>query len=80
MSKIALAELVDLIGHSAVLGHSQGGPFCWIAADLIAQAEHDKLSQSILICNDKKKIEDIRNCVKQQVLTLPKKNIINSNF
>ncbi len=52
----------------------------WIAADLIAQAEHDKLSQSILICNDKKKIEDIRNCVKQQVLTLPKKNIINSSL
>ena len=34
MSKKALSELVDLIGHPAVLGHSQGGPFCWLAADV----------------------------------------------
>ena len=31
----------------------------WIAADLIAQAEHDKFSQSILISNDIKLIKNI---------------------
>jgi len=34
MSKIALSELIDKIGDTAVLGHSQGGPFCWLAADV----------------------------------------------
>ena len=34
MSKKALCELIDLIGDTAVLGHSQGGPFCWLATDL----------------------------------------------
>ena len=29
----------------------------WVAADLIAQAEHDQYSQSILIANDKKLIK-----------------------
>ena len=31
MSKIALSDLIDQIGDTAVLGHSQGGPFCWLA-------------------------------------------------
>ena len=30
----------------------------WVAADLIAQAEHDQYSQSILIANDKKLIKN----------------------
>ena len=34
MSKIALSDLIDQIGDTAVLGHSQGGPFCWLAADV----------------------------------------------
>ena len=34
MSRIALAELLDLIGPAFVLGHSQGGPFCWLAGDV----------------------------------------------
>ena len=34
MSKLALSELIDLVGETVVLGHSQGGPFCWLAADV----------------------------------------------
>ena len=34
MSRVALAELLDLIGLAFVLGHSQGGPFCWLAGDV----------------------------------------------
>ena len=37
MSKIALSDLIDQIGDTAVLGHSQGGPFCWLAADVRPQ-------------------------------------------
>jgi pimeloyl-ACP methyl ester carboxylesterase len=45
MSKKALAELIDLIGNTAVLGHSQGGPFCWLAADL----KPDKVKSCIAV-------------------------------
>ena len=45
----------------------------WVAADLIAQAEHDQYSQSILIANDKKLISKIKKSLNYQLNTLPKK-------
>lgn len=45
MSKIALSELIDKVGEVAVLGHSQGGPFCWLAAD----AKPDKVKSCIAV-------------------------------
>ena len=47
----------------------------WIAADLIAQAEHDKFSQSILISDDIKLIKKINKIIRNQLLNLPKKEI-----
>ena len=47
----------------------------WVAADLIAQAEHDIYAQSILISNDKKIIKDVNSCLHQQLKNLPKKDI-----
>ncbi len=44
-----------------------------IAADLIAQAEHDNNAQSILISTDKKLITSVNNCLKKQLVSLPKK-------
>ena len=35
----------------------------WIAADLIAQAEHDVFAQSILISNNKDLIKSVNNQV-----------------
>ncbi len=46
-----------------------------IAADLIAQAEHDVYAQSILITNDKKLINSVNACLKKQLSNLPKKKI-----
>ncbi len=46
-----------------------------IAADLIAQAEHDVYAQSILITNDKKLIKSVNNCLEKQLKYLPKKKI-----
>ena len=34
MSRVALADLLDQVGPAFVLGHSQGGPFCWLAGDV----------------------------------------------
>ena len=47
----------------------------WIAADLIAQAEHDENSQSIVICDDIKIINKINFFLFEQLKMLPKKKI-----
>ena len=47
----------------------------WIASDLIAQAEHDILAQSILITNNKNLIKSVNRCLRDQLNNLPKKNI-----
>ena len=46
-----------------------------VAADLIAQAEHDVNAQSILISDDKSLIKSVNLCLKKQLKKLPKKNI-----
>jgi len=46
-----------------------------IAADLIAQAEHDIFAQSILITDNKKLISLVNKSLKQQLVNLPKKKI-----
>jgi|TARA_B110000211_G_scaffold170094_1_gene191956 histidinol dehydrogenase len=45
----------------------------WIAADLIAQAEHDETSQSIVLADDIKIIKKINFFLLQQLKTLPKR-------
>ena len=46
-----------------------------VAADLIAQAEHDVNAQSILITNDKNLVQSVNLSLKKQLMKLPKKNI-----
>ena len=46
-----------------------------IAADLIAQAEHDVYAQSILITDNKKLISSVNKNLKHQLVNLPKKKI-----
>ncbi len=52
----------------------------WIAADLIAQAEHDIFSQSILITNSRDLIEKVNKSLKLQLRSLPKKNIASKSI
>ena len=47
----------------------------WIAADLIAQAEHDIFAQSILVTNNLNLIKLVNKFLKDQLKKLPKKNI-----
>ena len=47
----------------------------WIAADLIAQAEHDESSQSIIISDNIKMINKINYFLYEQLKILPKKKI-----
>jgi len=47
----------------------------WVAADLLAQAEHDSNSQCILISKDKKFIDKVKNSISKQLKILPRKII-----
>ena len=52
----------------------------WLAADLIAQAEHDIFAQSILITNHQNLIKSVNICIKEQLNKLPKKNIASKSL
>ena len=52
----------------------------WIAADLIAQAEHDVFAQSILISNSKELIKLVNQSLKLQLALLPKKKIASKSL
>ena len=47
----------------------------WIAADLLAQAEHDTASQSILITDDAELATEVERAVASQLKTLPRAEI-----
>ena len=47
----------------------------WIAADLLAQAEHDASAQSILITDSKRLADEVEPAVQSQLATLPRAKI-----
>ncbi|MCM5553319.1 histidinol dehydrogenase [Pleomorphomonas sp. NRK KF1] len=47
----------------------------WLAADLLAQAEHDKAAQSILITNDSALADAVEKAVERQLAALPRGGI-----
>lgn len=47
----------------------------WVAADLLAQAEHDKLAQAILVTTEEDLIDDVQAEIAQQLATLPRRAI-----
>tara|TARA_B100001093_G_scaffold90987_1_gene83106 strand:- start:120 stop:1418 length:1299 start_codon:yes stop_codon:yes gene_type:complete len=52
----------------------------WVAADLIAQAEHDIFAQSILVSNNQNLIKNVNICLRKQLKKLPKKNIASKSL
>ncbi|MBX9759021.1 MAG: histidinol dehydrogenase [Beijerinckiaceae bacterium] len=52
----------------------------WIAADLLAQAEHDTGAQSILITDDAALAEAVAQSVERQLSTLPRKDIAGASW
>ncbi len=52
----------------------------WIAADLLAQAEHDAAAQSILITDDGELAEAVAREVDTQLATLPRGNIAGASW
>jgi histidinol dehydrogenase len=52
----------------------------WIAADLLAQAEHDVNAQSILITDDAALADDVEPAVEAQLATLPRADIARTSW
>ena len=52
----------------------------WIAADLLAQAEHDASAQSILITDDAALAGEVEKAVASQLKTLPRANVAGASW
>jgi len=52
----------------------------WIAADLLAQAEHDTAAQSILITNDVRVADEVEKAVTSQLKTLPRAAVAGASW
>ena len=62
-----------------ILADKDGNPD-WIAADLLAQAEHDVAAQSILITDDTALADAVAKAVDAQLTTLPRKNVAGASW
>jgi histidinol dehydrogenase len=73
---------IDMIaGPSEVLVLADGAANPdWIAADLLAQAEHDPAAQSILITDDAKLAEAVERAVARQLQSLPRAEIAGASW
>ena len=52
----------------------------WIAMDLFSQAEHDELSQSILITTDEKFLKRVKESIDSLIEKMPRKKIIKTSL
>jgi histidinol dehydrogenase len=66
------SEVLVIADHSANAG--------WIAADLLAQAEHDGNAQSILITDDTALADEVARAVETQLTTLPRAEIARTSW
>src|ERR1700761_2034233 len=73
---------IDMIaGPSEVLVIADGSANAsWIAADLLAQAEHDASAQSILITDDATLARDVGRAVETQLASLPRAAIARASW
>ncbi len=73
---------IDMIaGPSEVLVIADDtGNASWIAADLLAQAEHDESAQSILITDSKRLADEVAQAVDAQLKALPRAKIAGASW
>jgi histidinol dehydrogenase len=73
---------IDMIaGPSEVLVIADDtGSASWIAADLLAQAEHDESAQSILVTDSRRLADEVAQAVEAQLKTLPRTKIASASW
>lgn len=64
---------------TVVVADGQADP-AWIAADMLAQAEHDPLAQSLLLCTDAALIDRVIAELERQLAAAPRAELIRSAF
>jgi histidinol dehydrogenase len=62
-----------------ILADASGNPD-WIAADLLAQAEHDAAAQAILITDEPALAEQVERAVASQLRTLPRSSVAGASW
>ena len=83
----AKREVFGTVGIDMIAGPSEvlvvadktGNPD-WIAADLLAQAEHDAAAQSILITDDRALADAVEKAVGKQLATLPRETVAGASW
>lgn len=71
----------SIAGPSEVLVLADSGANAdWIAADLLAQAEHDKAAQSILMTTDAKLADEVGRAIERQLQSLPRAEIAGASW
>lgn len=73
---------IDMIaGPSEILvaADTQNDP-AWMAADLLSQAEHDEVAQSIFICDDNEYADAVAAAVDAALATLPRQEIARKSW
>ncbi|HAT08189.1 MAG TPA: histidinol dehydrogenase, partial [Rhodobiaceae bacterium] len=73
---------IDMIaGPSEILvvADTENDP-AWIAADLLSQAEHDEVAQSILICPDNNYADAVAEAIESALKTLPRQDIARASW
>ena len=73
---------IDMVaGPSEVLVISDGsGDPDWTAIDLFAQAEHDELAQSILLCTDAGYLDRVAASIEKLLPTMPRREVISASL
>ena len=83
----AKRKVFGLVGIDMIAGPSEITIICdgktnpdWIAMDLFSQAEHDELSQSILISTDITFIDSVMRSIDKLLTKMPRKSVIKTSL
>jgi histidinol dehydrogenase len=84
LAKQAVMGIVGVDGlpgptETVVVADERADP-AWIAADMLAQAEHDPLAQSLLICTDRGLADRVVGEVERQLAAAPRAELIRGSF
>ena len=79
---VSYTHLIDMVaGPSEVLVIAdENANSKYIAADLMSQAEHDKLASALLVTTSKDLVEKVNQELKRQIETLSRKEIIEESL
>ncbi len=83
----AKRKVFGTVGIDMIAGPSEITIICdgktnpdWIAMDLFSQAEHDELSQSILITTDLSFLDLVMDSIDKLIINMPRKNVITTSL